>query len=493
MNHYSLRWRLLAGAAVAIFAALAIAWGVMTFLFQEQLEQRVEQELLRDALQLVAGFSADANGAILVQQPPTDPRFETPASGLYWQLSGPSATERSRSLWDEVLATSPGADALEWRTRVIDGPFGQRLFLIERMISPVGSADNVLVQLALDENEITASRAEFSRTLALFLLLLWAVLSGAAWIQVQLGLKPLGRLRHELLSLRNNAAERLNAKYPPEVAPLTDAINDLASAREADVKRARQRAADLAHGLKTPLAALAAQSRLIREGSGDLDLAADRLDKAISAAASAVEAELARARAAASRHASQDLEVDPRVVALRLISVLEHTEKGMRLDYQVALSEGLRLPLAGEDFSEILGPLLENAVKFARRQVLISERRTDQAVILSVEDDGPGLTPEDAAKVVRRGVRLDETGGGHGLGLAIARELAEATGGTLSLGASALGGLRVDLGWKIAAAGGERSAPAMSRIFDAIRSRSARRTPKATEQPSRSTPVPKTS
>jgi signal transduction histidine kinase len=450
MIRYSLRWRLLAGAAVAVFAALAIAWVAMTLLFQRHLELRVEQELRRDALQLVAGLSFDPTGMITIQQLPTDPRFDTPAGGLYWQISAGQESQRSRSLWDEALAPSPDADALEWRTRRVDGPFGQRLFLLERIVQPANSSQRVLVQLALDENELIVARDDFSLTLAMFLLLLWAVLSGAAWIQVQLGLRPLKRLRSELSALRHNAAERLSAGYPREVEPLTQAINDLASAREADVKRARQRAADLAHGLKTPLSALAAQSRLIREGRGDPGAAADGLDRAISSAAAAVEAELARARAAASRHARQDAQASPLLVAQRLILVLERTEKGARLDYVLDVPDTLRLAVAAEDLSEILGPLLENAVRFARRQVRVSGAEMDGSITLSVEDDGPGLSAAEASEALARGVRLDQAGGGHGLGLAIARELAEATGGTIELGASSLGGLRIDFRWGVA-------------------------------------------
>jgi signal transduction histidine kinase len=109
--------------------------------------------------------------------------------------------------------------------------------------------------------------------------------------------------------------------------------------------------------------------------------------------------------------------------------------------------ETLKLAVAAEDLSEILGPLLENAVRFARRQVRLSSAAQDGTVVLSVEDDGPGLSTDEAAEVMVRGVRFDQTGGGHGLGLAIARELVEATGGTIELGASPLGGLRVDLHW----------------------------------------------
>jgi signal transduction histidine kinase len=444
----SLRIRLLAGAAIAIFFALGVAWFAMTFLFQRQIEARVEQELNRYAIQLIAGIEAGADGALTIQQPPLDPRFETPASGLYWQITGGGDSERSRSLWDHTLAFDPFAVATEWQSKFIDGPFGNRLFLLERLIQIGDAPGPLLIQVAIDEREIVDASAEFGRVLALFLLLLWCVLSGAAWFQVQLGLRPLSHLRKDLATLRLNAAERLSGDYPDEVEPLTAAINDLATARETDLRRARQRAADLAHGMKTPLAALSAQSRLIREGKADAATMANGLDKAIAAAAAAVEAELARARAAANRHTRQEMRVSPLPVTERLISVLEHTEKGMRVDYELQLPDRLRLSMAEDDLTEILGPLLENAVRFARRVVRVSGKAVGKGVHLSVEDDGPGMNERDAADAMARGSRLDEVGGGHGLGLAIARELVEATGGAIALGASSLGGLQVDLRWE---------------------------------------------
>ena len=448
MRAYSLRVRLLAGATIAIFAALAIAWVAMTWLFDRQLQRRVEDELRRDALQLASGLTLDSKGSIPPLDGPDDPRFDAPAGGLYWQVSGPGWSQRSRSLWDQVLPPSADAGATEWRTRFVDSPFGGRLFLLERLIQPEGSKDKALVQLALDEGELRAAGAEFGQTLAVFLFLLWVALSCAGWVQVEMGLRPLSRLRREVALLRSSPAERLRASYPSEVEPLTLAINDLAAAREDDVKRARQRAADLAHGMKTPLAALAAQSRMIRERRAmDPKAAADGLDRAISAAVAAVEGELARARAAATRHMRQDAKGSPAAVATKLISVLERTEKGMRVEYAVDVPESLRLAASEEDLTEILGPLLENAVRFAHRRVQVASKARNGKLLLCVEDDGPGIKAGEAAQALKRGTRLDETGGGHGLGLAIARELAEATGGQITLGISRLGGLRVELAW----------------------------------------------
>jgi signal transduction histidine kinase len=447
MTRPSVRLRLLAGAAVAIFVALAVAWVGMTLLFENHLERRAELELHRDALQLVAGLEAGADGVLTVLQRPSDPRFETPASGLYWQISAADLIFRSRSLWDQALTAPARAAQEEWTTRTAAGPFGQQVLLHERMITPNGSDVPVLVQLAMDYEELRAAGAELGRELALSLAVLWLVLSGAAWIQVQLGLKPLADLPRRLAALRKNARERLGDDFPPEVQPLTRAIDDLANAREADLKRARQRAADLAHGMKTPLAALSAQSRLVREGLHDTGMIADSLDRAIASAAAAVEAELARARASATRHSVQDRDALPAQVARRLITVLERTEKGMRLDYVVECPDELRVAIGEEDLSEILGPLLENAVRFARRQVLISGRHDGTSTLVTIEDDGPGIPESEMNAAMARGRRLDESGGGHGLGLAIARELTEATGGRLSLGKSSLGGLSVELRW----------------------------------------------
>lgn len=440
----SLRLRLLGGAAVAIFAALALAWLVMTLLFARHIERRVADELTRDARQLVAGLSVDTSGHPMLRQRPSDPRFVTPASGLYWQITTPREAERSRSLWDQSLPGSASATADDWQTRQADGPFDKRILLLERVVRPEDSTRDVLVQVAVDMESLEQASDAFGRELALFLALLWLGLSAAAWVQVHLGLRPLTALRRELTALRHNPAARLNARYPGEVQPLTDAINELASAREADLRRARQRAADLAHALKTPLAALAAQSRLVRNGDG---AAADGLDRVIAAVGAAVEAELARARAAASRHAGAVSEATPLVVVEQLVAVLERTEKGMRVDYDIALPETLRVAVAADDLSEILGTILENAVRFARRGIRVSGAAEADSVWLRVEDDGPGIAADRAAEALIRGRRLDEAGGGHGMGLAIARELVEATGGEITLGTAETGGLQVELRW----------------------------------------------
>jgi signal transduction histidine kinase len=450
LNIRSLRLRLLVGAAIAILISLAVAWSVMTVLFQRHLERREIQELDRQAVPLIAGLQVDAKGRLSVTAQPPDPRFTRPSSGLYWQISSQHGRMRSRSLWDQELPTAHAdtGDEHNWHNRTVKGPFEPELLLLERRLKIAGGHD-VLIQLAEDQAPVRTASAEFGYELFLFLTALWLVLAGAAAVQVQLGLKPLTHLRDALRALRLNPSERLAvAEHPPEVEPLTRAINQLAETREQDLARARRRSADLAHGLKTPLSVLAAESRQLRaRGDGAI---ADGLDRAIAAAAAAIEAELARAKAAAARQSITPQLVPARVVAERVIAVVEHTEAGGKLAFDIEVPGDLTVPGSPEELSEILGALSENATRFARRLVRICGDRDEKSVRLTVEDDGPGLDDWDAEQALVRGRRLDESGPGHGLGLSIARDLVEARGGTISLKRSALGGLQVEMVWPLA-------------------------------------------
>ena len=440
----SLRWRLLAGAVAAIFVALAVAWLAMTLLFERHLERRLGDELEQFGARLAAAAVLTPAGELVVTAAPVEPRFETPASGFYWQASSGAEIVVSRSLWDQTLSRPADASGRAWRSRHAAGPYGQNLFLVEREIRPNAEGAAVLIQIAEDVRVLTSARDAFALELAMFIALLWLVLSAAAWMQVHLGLRPLSGVRAELETMQNSPHTRLTDARLSEIQPLVHAINALADARENDLVKAKRRAADLAHGLKTPLAALAAQTRKARDlGAGE---AATGLEHAIEAIRHTVDTELARSRLssllAARSAASLAL---PSIV--KVVNVLEHTEKGSVVVVDIDVPEAFMLPLRGEDLHELFGPLLENAVRFARRVVRISARSSNDGLFVEVEDDGAGLFDDAPQSAMQRGVRLDEAGPGQGLGLAIAREIVEATGGTVDLNRSALGGLCVRLAW----------------------------------------------
>lgn len=441
----SLRVRLLLGAAIAILLALAGSWVGMTILFERHIERRVKEELVRDGKQLAASVSIGADGVPVIAREPGDARFEKPASGLYWQVSTPRGMLRSRSLWDQALPASGTASASRWSDRLVAGPFETELLLVERVVRPERGEADVLLQIGYESAPLHESRAQFGAELAVFLALLWVILSAAAWVQVELGLRPLRRVRSELEALQRDPRARLDAAHPLEIEPLIRAINELADTRERDLERARRRAADLAHGLKTPLAALSAQSRRAREAGAHA--AADGLDRAINAATAAVEGELARSRAAAVRAASAGDSAAAQSLVESIIRVVERTESGQRLVFEVDVPEEMHVPVAAGDFTELMGALIENASHHARRRVRISGAASPDERQLCIDDDGPGIAPDQISEAMARGGRLDEAGTGHGLGLAIAHDLVEATRGRIELLRSDLGGLRVRISW----------------------------------------------
>ena len=440
----SLRWRLLLGATAAILVALVVAWLFMTLLFERHLERRLREEMTRDALGLVADLSLAPDGRPLLEAEPRDPRLRKPAGGYYWQISTRNGVLRSRSLWDAALPVPTDAPAGDWRVGHLQGPFRQSMSVLERSLVVDSDKPPVVVQLAQDRRPLASARAEFGRELGIFLAVLWLVLSAAAWLQVALGLRPLGKVRGELAALRDSARARLPESSLREIQPLTDAINSLADARERDLELARRRAADLAHALKTPLSALAAQSR--RAAEAGATSAAEGMDRAIAAIGASIDAELARVRIAAAGRKEGAFTL-LRAAVERVVTVLEHTEKGGQLAFSLDIPASLQLAIRPDDLAEILGAVLENAVKYARRQVRVSGGAGPEWTSLAIEDDGPGIAVDRVDDALMRGGRLDESGGGSGLGLAIARELVEATDGTIELDQSSLGGLRIRFSW----------------------------------------------
>jgi signal transduction histidine kinase len=431
---------------LAILAALVVAWLAMIWLFDRHIVRRETAELSRTGEALAAGLRLKPDGAPVVEAVLPDPRLARAAGGLYWQVSTPQGSDRSLSLWDQALTPPPIAPVKDWASRLASGPFDEDILLVERAVRPDRGGPAVLIQVASDEKGLRAAQAAFGRDLALFLTALWAVLSAAAALQVTLGLSPLKRVREDLARLRKSPSARMSEVHPVEIAPLAQAINALAEAREGDLARARRRAGDLAHSLKTPLAALAAQSRRARE-AGAVE-AADGLDDAIAAVGAALEAELARARAAAARETTFAAESAPAKVAERLIAVLERTAEGERLIFDADLADDFTVPASQDVLTEILGALIENAARYGRRRVRVTGGFAARGRCLAVEDDGPGLDEGRAEAALARGARLDEAGPGHGLGLAIARDLAEASGAVLRMDRSPLGGLRVTVLWE---------------------------------------------
>jgi signal transduction histidine kinase len=429
LTRLSLRWRLVVAGAAAIIVALGLAAAGLAALFAGHVERRAIAELEVHLDQVLAGLTRDGTGTLLVA-PPADPRFQRPYGGLYWQIDLATDTLRSRSLWDYRfdLPADKVADGAVHVHR-IGGPGGASLLALERMVSlpaPLGGG-RVRAAVALDAAELDAARNAFLADLAPYLGLLAVVLIAAGWVQVGVGLRPMRRVGARVAAIRSGRADRIGEDWPAEVRPLAAELDGLLAAREADIVRARARAGDLAHGLKTPLQALMGEAgRLSQAG----DAAHARSIEAIARAMQRhVDRELARTRVAAEAAASR---CDAAEVGRRVVEVARRTATGEGLSWHV--DAGPQVPMAAidaADLAEALGALVENAARHARDRVDLVVAHADGAVSVAVRDDGPGIAPDLLKKVTARGMRLDETG--TGLGLAIAADIAEAAGGRLTL------------------------------------------------------------
>lgn len=286
-----------------------------------------------------------------------------------------------------------------------------------------------------DSFRVVHAHAHIMMVVALVLMV-----AGAAVVRATLA--PLQDLRRDVLAVREGSAKRVGGAYPGEVQPLVDDLNALLLHLDEVVARAGARAGDLAHGLKTPLAVLSNEAdRLETEGNPEL---AGILAEQIGIMRRYVEYHLAHARAAASGGA-----LHARSSVLETIDGLVRTMRQLHADRRLSIEINVdpRHMFKGrrEDLDEMVGNLLDNACKWGRARISIATLLDEDRLVITIEDDGPGLKPEASELVLQRGVRQDERVPGSGLGLAIVRDLADLYGGAIWLDRSPAGGVHARL------------------------------------------------
>lgn len=438
----SLRVRLTVLGLLAIAIVLAIAAVGLSKLFERHVTRRVAAELDAYVRQLAADVSMSADGSLTLAREPTDPRFAEPYGGIYWQIESESGRPlRSRSLWDFRIELP--RDELEpgvLHQHRLPGPAGSRLIVSERSVSAAIGSRYVPLRIAAatDEREISASVRAFVRDAGGALLALAGVLGIVFWLQVAIGLRPLTDLRSAVTAVRSGTRSQLALNGPSEVMPLVQEVNALLAERAKAIEAARMQAADLAHGLKTPLTVLATDADRLR-AKGEKDIAAE-IEELAADMRRHIQYELSRTRIQVTGSTGDQTELGASVD--RLVRTIVRTPRGARLAWDIDIPEGLAVRMREDDLMELLGVVLENASTWARSKVLVSVQWADPAAVV-IEDDGPGVPDMELPRLGHRGVRLDETSEGTGLGLSIARAIAAKYDGHLQFSRSALGGLKV--------------------------------------------------
>jgi signal transduction histidine kinase len=321
------------------------------------------------------------------------------------------------------------------------GPEQQRLRVVEREIKPAGPRSTPYsYAVAGDAREIDRDLSAFTTMLIAALAVLGLGLLVATFFQVRFGLSPLRAIRQNLAEIRSGEAEQLEGELPEEIRPLQHELNALMQSNREIVDRARTHVGNLAHALKTPLTVISNEARA-HEGP----LSSKVVEQA-QIMRTQITHHLDRARVAARSSVIGDI-TDVGGVLQALERTLDRLYEERGLDVEVASSPGLKFQGEKQDFEEMVGNLLDNACKWARSRVRAEARPGKGAARFTVivDDDGPGLTDEDRAKVGRRGQRLDETKPGSGLGLSIVADLAHLYKGRFELEPSPEGGLRARL------------------------------------------------
>jgi signal transduction histidine kinase len=449
----SLRFRLLAGGLVATLVALMLAGFAIVLLFERHLERRANEEAESFLRLLIGRLTVDPAGKVLVDLDGADPRFGEPYGGLYWQVNeGRVAVSRSRSLWDFRLNLPDDtlAQALTHH-HTIAGPDDQQVLVVERtvLLGPTPNARSFRAVIALDRASIDRARSDYAFDVMLALAALGGSLFLAFAVQVTIGLRPLRQLASGVERVSSGAARRLSDEGPSEVAPLVGELNRLLDRRDRMIERARGRAADLAHGLKTPLTALDGDvRRLVDLGQPEIAAEIGQLGAMMKAH---VKRELARARIIGAEEA-RDLSSMARARASieTIAATVARTPDGQRIAFEIDCDEELVLPMDRLDLDEALGNLIENAARHGRSWVLVRVWHDGRRFEVCVEDDGPGVDPSLMERLTQRGrsgsmpAREDVGGlGSAGLGLSIVADIVEAYGGDLSFARSAQGGLAV--------------------------------------------------
>jgi two-component system sensor histidine kinase PhoQ len=421
---------------VCLTLLLLLFFGVMIVVLEARFRALAERSLreLLDAqmVALIASAEPDAEGRI-VPRLHEEVRLGVPGSGLYAAVtSGDQVTWRSPSAVGSVEDFGPPVPAGARGFRYLEDARGARLAVVSRGITWEGEASTLTFSVASDLTSYDAQLRRFRSGLAggftvVALLLLATMAALLRW-----ALTPLRRLEKQIVAVERGEREQLDDRWPDE---------------RTRIARYRDTLGNLAHSLKTPLAVLRAS--FSAGAPGTTEVASKVVNEQVERMGVIVEHQLRRAVASGGASVgAQAIEVLPVAQDLRRALLKAHGRK----DFSIDVSVPAELCFVGDrdDLTEALGNLMDNAAKWCRSQVRVSaalqaDRGAAQKLLIFVEDDGPGVPTADRERVLERGARADEHTPGHGLGLAMVRDMAGLYGGLVALGESPLGGARIEL------------------------------------------------
>jgi two-component system, OmpR family, sensor histidine kinase PhoQ len=436
---HSLSRRLLISISLPIVLFFAVMLLVLDRGFRDLADRSLQEVLDAQMVALISAAEPQPGGGYAPPASDLPARLRAPGSGLYAQIrsAGGRALWRSPSAAGSTIEFGPPLDP--GARRLSYGRSGhERLALLSRGIQfedREGSWEftfSVAVSLTPYEQQLWHfRRILFGWFIGLMLLLLITLAALLRWV-----LAPVRRLEREIQGVETGRSETLGSGYPRELAGVAANLNTLLVGERKRVSRYRDTLGNLAHSLKTPLAVM--RSALSPRDSSllpEIDRMRDIIEHQLKRAAASGGALLGQA----------PVDVATVVAELRSTLLKVHAEKDLAIEVDV--EPGTQFLGDRGDLTELLGNLLDNACKWCRSRIRVTGRTETgtnprQRLLLTVEDDGPGIAPEHRGRIGERGLRSDETVPGHGIGLAMVQDTIELYGGAWLCESSALGGAR---------------------------------------------------
>ncbi|MDE3079097.1 MAG: sensor histidine kinase N-terminal domain-containing protein [Paracoccaceae bacterium] len=430
------RRTLVSGILIAVIA-LGLGGLMIYGSFNRIIRGQFDRTLANRQLQVVAALEGSPGAHLSLAASLPDPAYDRPFSGLYWQVTGPDgAMQTSRSLFDGTLpppaTPKPGQSFYD-----AEGPLGAVRIVAGDYTLPDGSVWRVEVAQSLEALLGDQKAARDSLLWALALIGIIAIVG--TFGQTLAILRDLGKLRSDVLMRWRSDGVIEADRYPVEVRPLIQDINELLHRNRDIIDRTRRQGADLAHALKTPSSILRNEMHLWKASGVDVSMAEaalDRIDGQIRRA-------LARVQMVRSAEAAQ-MRSPVAVSVTRLTRLFTSIPRDREIEISSSVPPHVEVAMDAVDLEEALGNLVDNACKWAQERVHVSTADFGKRVQIVIEDDGPGIPEARLQEALQPGARLDTTSAGTGLGLAITADLVSIYGGEIALSrAPTLGGLRV--------------------------------------------------
>lgn len=407
-----------------IVVASVILYLIVAGVVREQIEQRLDTQIdgLRGAL------SINASGALALATSLDGPPFNRLGSGWYWQVSGQGLHITSKSLAGQSIDNPPRP--FDWR-HILSGESqaasgvqfrGEALYL--RVAKATIGKTPIEISVTAPQSALTAPARRALSWLVPAMAALGIVLVAGIFLQVRFGLRPLRNLTSNVSAITAGSLPRVPDIDVEELRPITQEINRLVDQNRERLVDTRLHFANLAHGLKTPVASLSLALTSANDPDGEMRSLVDRIDRRI-------RHHLARARRTAAGGTGLSTAIKPRVDDLMLVMSRIYIDRGLTAYDDI--DPKLTVACAEDDLDEVLGNLIDNAFKWAAGTIVVSAKAENSKVMITVEDDGPGIAKEIVADAFIPGRRMDETVPGDGFGLTIASELVHLYGGTITL------------------------------------------------------------